>query len=142
MAVSFHIQEVLLELKPQISSPLVKLMRPLISQCLFVYNRASVFSVSNFEEDEIANLIEIMPKIANNVGSVFLKWAIWLQITNCRNLRSLLPLRFYVKSNLAISGAQKLQFWPFWRPWTFIFEKIPHLKLLKIPQMSKLWAAK
>ena len=33
----------------------------------------------------------------------------------CGNLRILLPLRFDVKSNLAILAAQKLQLWPFQR---------------------------
>ena len=33
-------------------------------------------------------------------------------ILQCGNLRILLPLRFYVRSNLAILESQKLSFWP------------------------------
>ena len=47
--------------------------------------------------------------------------------------------RFYVKSYFATLGAQKLQFWPFCRPWILIFEKIPPLKVWRIAIIPKHW---
>ena len=44
--------------------------------------------------------------------------------------------RFYVKSNMAISGDTKLQFWSFQRSQILIFEKIPHLKMLEMSKFS------
>ena len=64
-------------------------------------------------------------------------WQIWQAILSshykvcfaqCGIFRIFLSLTFYVKSNLAILGAQNLQFWPLWR--TVHFLKV--LEILKI----------
>ena len=60
----------------------------------------------------------------------------------CGNLRILLPLRFYVKSDLVTLGAQRMQYSSIWSAWILIFRQIPRLKMVKSHKSSKLWVFK
>ena len=69
----------------------------------------------------------IVRSMAFWINSLFL----FLRNTQCSDLwhtvwkflRILLSLRFYVKINLAISGAQKMHFLPFWSPEIWLLKK-------------------
>ena len=59
--------------------------------------------------------------------------------TNCENSRNFLPLRFYVKSNMANLELQKLKFWQcfgLW-VWNLALGKFHTLKMAKLHQNKK-----
>ena len=63
-------------------------------------------------------------------------------LTQCGKFRIFLPLRFYVKSNQVILGAQRLQFWPFWRLTILKFLDFLPFSNMEFPQKSKFMQTK
>ena len=113
------------------------LQRPKSRQSLFFY---FIFFFWNTKNQDFANLGSLKSIKYHFLASQnWHKLDFWLfcerdsldVVTQCGNLAIFLALWFYVKSNLAILRAQKLQFWSFRRLWILIFKIIPHLRLLK-----------
>ena len=63
------------------------------------------------------------------------RFSLWQKHTVCKFLNFTACQIFTWNQILVIIRAQKLQFWPFWRPWISISDKIPHLKMLKFPNL-------
>ena len=62
---------------------------------------------------------------------------LFIWIPQCRNLRTFLPPRFYVKSFFSISESLKLLFWQVSRLWFLILVRFFPSKIAKIDQYRK-----